>query len=634
MTAPIENQPGPGTAEDQLLRRAGQAEAEQARLGRRAGWLAHLRLILFLTAAGCAVAGLWRLDRPSVGLLVVAGLALVGFVAGVVIHDRVERALALAIGLAGINRQGLARLARDWDGLDPGPAEVAPGSTEPGALERAGDLDLFGRGSLFHLVCAANTAAGRECLARWLLEPAGPDRVAERQQAVGELASRLDFRQELQWLGERLAADDLDLAPVLAWAESEPWLRPRSWLVWLTRGLGLATLGLLAADLTGLLGPPLWLALAVVNLVWTAAYAGRLSRSFGAVSGKARAFESYAALFAALERQGFESRALREQQARTRTQGLSAARQMARLEGILGFADLRRSAMAWLPIQALCLWDFLWLERLERWQEQAGRAVRAWLDALGQVEALASLAGLAHLHPDWAMPRVEAGAQGEIDARALGHPLLPPGRCVTNDVQLGPPGTVLLVTGSNMAGKSTLLRAVGVNLMLAQAGAPVCARALRLPPVRLGTSFRVSDSLAQGVSTFMAELQRLRQVVDLAERATGDGQPRAVFLLDEILLGTNVRERQVAVQRVLTRLLDLGAIGAVATHDLSLAEAPGLKQACRPVHFSERFEPGPDGAEQMTFDYRLRPGVTPTSNALKLLRLVGLDDPDADQATE
>jgi DNA mismatch repair ATPase MutS len=222
---------------------------------------------------------------------------------------------------------------------------------------------------------------------------------------------------------------------------------------------------------------------------------------------------------------------------------------------------------------------------------------------------------------------VAPGEAPRIEACQLGHPLLPDSARVANDVTLGPPGTFLLVTGSNMSGKSTLLRAVGVNVVLAQAGGPVAAESLRLPPVLLATSILVEDSLADGVSFFMAELLRIRQVVDLADRAKGEGRV-LLYLLDEILRGTNTRERQIAVRRVVTHLLAAGALGAVSTHDLELAEIPDLAAAVRPVHFRESFEPGAEGQGRpvMTFDYQLRPGVATTANALKLLDLVGLGE--------
>jgi DNA mismatch repair ATPase MutS len=238
---------------------------------------------------------------------------------------------------------------------------------------------------------------------------------------------------------------------------------------------------------------------------------------------------------------------------------------------------------------------------------------------LGAWEALSSLASLAWDHPDWCDPVFTDGGTVRVAGTALGHPLLAPGECVRNDVVVGPPGTFLLVTGSNMSGKTTLLRAVGANVVLAGAGAPVCAASLSLPHVRVHTSMRVDDSLAQGVSLFMAELLRIRGIVEAAD-AQG---PPVLYLLDEILHGTNTAERRVAARAVIRHLLARDAVGAVSSHDLTLAEAPDLDAAASKVHFREQVE-RPDGRTKLTFDYRLRPGLATTRNALKLLDAVGL----------
>jgi DNA mismatch repair ATPase MutS len=243
------------------------------------------------------------------------------------------------------------------------------------------------------------------------------------------------------------------------------------------------------------------------------------------------------------------------------------------------------------------------------------------------VEALAALAGLAHDNPAWAFPDF-APAATALEARGLGHPLLPADGRVVNDVTVGPVGAFLLVTGSNMSGKSTLLRALGVNVALAGAGGPVCAGALRLPPVALWTSMRVQDSLARGVSYFMAELQRLKQIVDAARpgAAGGDGDAggrRVLYLLDEILQGTNTAERQIAARRIVLFLVERGALGAVSTHDLTLADEPAVAAVAHPVHFTETFATTADGPA-MSFDYRLRPGIATSTNALRLMELVGL----------
>jgi DNA mismatch repair ATPase MutS len=255
---------------------------------------------------------------------------------------------------------------------------------------------------------------------------------------------------------------------------------------------------------------------------------------------------------------------------------------------------------------------------MERWRRRSGVHVRAWLDALGSLDALSALAIVRADEPDWAVPRLDEGA-GVLIGSALGHPLIAAGRRVANDVRVGPPGTLLLITGSNMSGKSTLLRAVGLNAVLAHAGAPVCAAGLTLPPVDLQTSIRVQDSLELGLSYFMAALARLKQIVDAAERGARPGR-RLLYLLDEVLQGTNSVERAVAVRAVAEHLIAAGAIGAMTTHDLALADEEPLKSRAALVHFTERVHA--DGA--MTFDYRLRDGLATSTNALRLMQLIGI----------
>jgi DNA mismatch repair ATPase MutS len=364
-----------------------------------------------------------------------------------------------------------------------------------------------------------------------------------------------------------------------------------------------------------------------------------------AVAARQAVFAAYAELFRLVEAQPFQAPALLNLQGDLAAGELRADQQMRRLGRLMALADLR-GWMFFFPIQLATIWNVhvLWL--LERWQRDAGGSARRWLMTLGAVEALAALATLAHDNPSWAYPDLYDArsdtsdirdaprasdprastndlAGAVLEARDLGHPLLLPDACVGNDVALGPPGTFLLVTGSNMSGKSTLLRAIGLNVVLAQAGGPVCATALRLPPVALATSMRVQDSLEQGISYFMAELQRLKEVVDAAEHVRSMGDRTLLFLLDEILHGTNTVERQVAARQIILHLLSLGATGAVSTHDLTLADVTELSAVSRPVHFTEQFTRGVEGL-RMTFDYRLRSGIATSTNALHLMEMIGL----------
>jgi DNA mismatch repair ATPase MutS len=281
-----------------------------------------------------------------------------------------------------------------------------------------------------------------------------------------------------------------------------------------------------------------------------------------------------------------------------------------------------RSSLAYLPTQAFFAWDLNYLSWLERWQRSVGPSIRNWLTTAGDLEALTSLASLSADHPDWIFPVLDEQTD-RFDSRDLGHPLLPDDERVVNDVTVGPGGTFLLVTGSNMSGKSTLLRSIGITIVLGQAGGPVCASAASLPPVSLWTSVRVQDSLQAGVSFFMAELLRLKQIVDAANARRND-EPRIFYVLDEMLQGTNTAERQIAARRIIRHLVERGSLGAVSTHDLTLAEGPELAELSVAVHLTENVQEMDDGPA-MTFDYRLRPGLATSRNALRLMHLIGID---------
>jgi DNA mismatch repair ATPase MutS len=296
---------------------------------------------------------------------------------------------------------------------------------------------------------------------------------------------------------------------------------------------------------------------------------------------------------------------------------------MRSLNRIIGFAQLRTGAAIFhFPIQALTLWDFHVFFALDSWRRRVGGHVRDWLEAMGELDALSAFAQISADNPEWCLPSIAASPtlkDRKYVAEGLGHPLIPAGRRVGNDVTVGPPGTLLLITGSNMSGKSTLLRAIGLNAVLAQAGAPVCATSLRMPPVDLESSIRVQDSLEHGLSYFMAALARLKGVVERSRHAAPDRL--VMYLLDEILQGTNTAERGIAVRGIARHLLESGAVGVMTTHDLAIAGEEPLKSSAQLAHFTETV----DERGKMSFDYRLRPGLATSRNALRLMHLIGIE---------
>jgi hypothetical protein len=572
-----------------------------------------------VTFLAAVVALIWGLVQ-AITLLWVAGIALlIGFFVLVWYHNQVGRVRRRDEELFKINDEAIMRVERRWDDL-PLRHKVR---AEPGD-PYAGDLDIFGKASLMHLLETVGTFMGESTLARWLQTPAPPERVRDRQSAVKELAPLIDLRDELTLRGRLMGDEKPDPAPFLTWAESKPLLARRQWLPWVSVASVFLLWGLAFAQLFGLINYPFWFLVAAANFIFTMTTGRQIYGTISKASAGEQGFKHYANSFELLSGAKFESHEMARLQSALTVEGVPAHGALRRLHRITTFS-IPMGSQLYFPIQAVTLWDVHLLGAVERWQRENGKYARRWLETLGEAEALAALAGLSHANPDWAFPSVEHEAD-RLQATALGHPLLGDER-VTNSVEVGPPGTFLLVTGSNMSGKSTLLRAMGVNIVLAQAGGPVCAGTMQMPPLALWSSMRVEDSLARGVSYFMAELQRLKQVVDAARTVHSKGEMRLFYLLDEILQGTNTSERQIAARQVIMYLVKQGALGAVSTHDLTLAEIPQIAEAARLVHFTETIHDSATGP-QMTFDYKLRPGLATSTNALKLMEIVGLDFDD------
>jgi len=624
-----EEQAGP--AEGYRRRRERHARRRDA-ARRRATRVRAGRVVTFVATVALLLAAEWTGGTGRWILYGAGGLSLLGFVVLVVRHRGAREEEEWEGLLARLNEEGLARIRREWEALPGVGAEPPESNSASVPVGTVSDLDLFGAASLRRLLSTVSTSPGDARIRRWLREPAPPEDVAERQRAVEALAEQVEFRQEFEAHG-RLAGtpDPAALGRFLEWADGEDWLADRPWLrvgAWILPAL---TWTLAAAHLAGWVGHAWW----GIPLVATVLAAGRVTPRIHRIFARASAGEAELARYADLvelltDAEGDRDDALSGLAAPFGSGESEAPRELRRLDALVRRSEAR-FGMHHFVLQVAFFWDVHVLRALEAWRGRCGGEVGGWLDAIGRVDALGGLAALAHDHPAWSYPRVDRAVRPEVSAQELGHPLLPPDRCVRNDVRVGPPGSFLLVTGSNMSGKSTLLRAVGMNVLLAQAGAPVCASRMRLPPTAVRTSIRVRDSVVEGVSLYMAELHRVRDVVEAARRAAdaSRGGPLLLYLLDEPLQGTNEAERREAVRIILRQLLDLGAVGAVATHDLRLHRTGGLEDAARPVHFrGEVKERGGEGPA-LTFDYRLREGPATSTNALDLLRLVGLGPPDA-----
>lgn len=502
---------------------------------------------------------------------------------------------------------GLARLEDHWIGTG-----------NPGNQFRdeshvyAEDLDIFGKGGLFELISIARTTTGEQTLASWLLSPASREQALARQDAIRELSGRVDLREDIALLGEDVRSE-ADPANVVKWAAAPPvHFSPllRAFAVVLAFGAA----GTLIAFLAQVI--PLWpfAVFLVVNFLLIFLLRGRISRVVGNVDTPAQDLRILSLLLKRLEGERFTTRAPNELRANLEVEGLAASRRIARLERWFEWLESADHVFVRI-LRPIILWREQIGMAIEAWRQQSGRYIETWIRAAGEFEALSSFAALAFERPHWTFPELTSENQARFEAEALQHPLISAVKCVPNDVSIGPSVSVLIVSGSNMSGKSTLLRAVGLNAVLAWAGAPVAAKWLRISPLQPGASIRVVDSLQDNRSRFLTEITRIRQIVDLTQ-----GARPVLFLLDELLSGTNSHDRLIGASGIVRALVYAGAVGLLTTHDLALARLEqDLGGRAANVHFEDQIVDG-----RIEFDYRLRPGIVAHSNALELMRAVGL----------
>jgi MutS domain V len=573
-------------------------ECQHFRLGYlKVAAIAAFLVLLWIHLARHLLSGYWLL--APVGCYAVLAI----------LHERVIRARTHAETAANLYRRGLSRIEDRWSGT---------GTSGERFIDAkhvyAGDLDVFGRGCLFELLSTARTPMGENRLADWLSSPSPVSTAIERQGLVAELRPKLDLREDLAVTGE-------DLRPRLNPESLTRWCEEISILGGPVIRAIAALFAVAAASCfvyfihTGTIWP-----LLVILFAEGVLFRGLRQRARKVMSGvncNSEGVVLFSQILERLERESFASPRLQQLVAEL-TRGVEpASRSIRRFARIVNWIDSYDSLIAHI-IEVPLLYSVQTGLAAEAWRTRCGRQVRTWIETAGEAEALLSLATYSFEHPADTFPEFADAAESPalFDAEQLGHSLIEAPKCVRNDVRLDGTTRVLLVSGSNMSGKSTLLRTVGINTILAMAGAPVRAKRLRLTPLALGTRLRSIDSLQEGRSTFYTELLRIRQVVEMT-----NGSAPVLFLFDELLDGTNSHDRQIGAENLIRVLLEKGAIGMVTTHDLALTEmAKSPSGIVRNAHFQDYVEDG-----KMRFDYKLRDGVVTKSNALELMRLAGLD---------
>ena len=543
-------------------------------------------------------------------------------------HERVLRAMARANAAAAFYQAGANRITDQW--MHP---EATGARFKNADHPYADDLDIFGPASLFQLISLCRTPMGETRLAGWLLQPASIPIIQERQARVAALKTRLDLRERVAIVnaGQRRfrGPRDADFASgggmhperLIAWAE-QPASLPS------LRAVVVAMALLFAAALANYsYGGSGWLVVGVaaVNGVLLGVLGKRANAIVEALSASTAAagVELLSNVIEHIEKEPFDEPALAALAARLRgASGRDASRGIRRLARVSDWADSRHNVfmrIAEVPLLVTAQIAYAG----QSWRDRHGAQLRDWVDAIGEMEALSSLAGYAYEHPSDPFPELIESGDPLFDATEVAHPLIAAAESVSNTFSLGPSlesqdsgPRVLIVSGSNMSGKSTLMRTTGINAVLGLAGAPVRARRLLMTPLAVGTCLRHTDSLQEHRSGFYTEALRIRRIYDLL-----NGPLPVLFLFDELLSGTNSKDRRIAAEGVIKTMLGRRAIGMVTTHDLALTEIAAIFPGqVKNVHLQDHVEHG-----KMTFDYKLRDGVITHSNALELMRMIGLD---------
>lgn len=579
-----------------------QYKAEKKRYNR----IATLRLLVLL---GGITLSIWLLNSHSGWwALITIAATLGGFMALVKVHDRVRKSRQLLSELILINQEESQRLNDEWQDFDPGREYLDPDHPY------IGDLDIFGQGSLFQYLNRSATEEGREKLAKWLSQPADERTIALRQEAVEELCKSPEWRQHFQATGRLHQKDTPDQKALEQWLNQAPVCYGHSILNVTLYALPALTL---LAGIYSLITFQ-WSVLGVfVVAQWiiTGFYKRTINEHHLAITHYSNHLKQYQALLGTIESQNWNTAYLNQLSQKIKAkENQTASGTLHQFIKILDAFDTRLGMIVPLLLNGLLLWDIHCVRRIEQWKSRHREDVLQWFPVIGEWDALHSLAGFFELNPEFAMPQLSQDSL--LKAKGLSHPLLPRETRVSNDVEINEEGQFLLITGSNMAGKSTFLRTTGVNLVLAMTGAPVCAEQFTFKPMTLYTSMRIGDSLRGGQSTFYAELARLRSILEALENAD---QP-VFILLDEILKGTNSQDKLQGSRAYIEQLIRLKGSGLIATHDIALSE---LENAYSSNIFNYNFEVMMEEGD-FQYDYKLKRGVCQTMNASELMRSMGI----------
>lgn len=583
-------------------------EAQATVLQKKSDKIGFFRLSLFLI---CFFGGIYLISKNTELGLLFFGVFLVFFAILVKWHDKIKAKRDYYKSLSIINQQELQALQYDFSAFEGGSQfheEEHP---------YIDDLDIFGNRSIYQFLNRTSTVSGSKTLADWLKAPSHKTEILQRQTAVSDLKKRLDWRQDYRAKGMQVEDTPKDIRAILQWLK-EPFFilnkRTIEILIFVLPVLMGIAIVLFSTGFVPLLVP---LLLWFVNLGFIKYTNDAVTKTIESTAKRTQLITVYSRLIEAIEGETFEAEKLQRLQKQLQLNEQSASKAIGELSGYAANLNVRENVFAYLVLNTFFLWELIFCRKLELWKKQMQQNMEVWLQVMGEIEALNSFANTHFNHSDWAIPAIH-NEHFQLQASKIGHFLIPPKQRVANTLNVPAKEKIILITGSNMAGKSTFLRTVGINLVLAVAGAPVCAEAFATSVVTVYSSMRTKDSLQESESSFFAELKALKKIIDVVEAE----QTPIFFLMDEILKGTNSNDRHQGSVALIRQLLQHKGVGIIATHDLDLCTMETRTEGkvenwCFEVEITEE--------GQMIFDYTFKRGICQSMNATTLMQQMGIE---------
>ena len=594
------------TPNDWYTSRIAETAKELTNIKKRILHISLLRIVFFLAGITAVIA----LFHAGTGVLIGAVCCtFLPFLALIKLHNRFFARKEWLETQEQINRNELKGLEGDFSGFDEGKEFVNP--EHPYSF----DLDLFGRNSLFQAINSTCTHIGKQTLARWMQEHLTQKELIElRQQGVRDMSERNEFREEFRITGLVNHGKTSDVEEIRRWSESPSNLLHATWVKLTLWGVPLINIALLAGGLTGICSISWFGLMFMLFVIISFAVIKKATFVQQTYGEKLKTLNSYAKLIALARQQVWKSAEVQQLIERLNIDGHSPAEALMQLSKELDRLDLRNNQLLYVILEGSIFFQLRQVVRIERWKERYGHHLMQWLETVGELDALCSLGTFAYNHPDYSYPSI-SDKPFQFIATAMGHPLMPAEQCVKNDALIPSRPFFLIITGANMAGKSTYLRTIGVNYLLACIGCPVCCKQLTLYPAQLITSLRTSDSLTDNESYFFAELKRLKRIIDLLNEGH-----ELFIILDEILKGTNSADKQKGSLDLIRQFMHLQTNGIIATHDLllgTLAEQfpDKIRNYCFEADIKEN---------ELSFSYKLREGVAQNMNACFLMKKMGI----------